>query len=811
MARRDPGAWKAKHLVLFVVIALLVTIAVSSMNWAVGSKHSQDSKSSMDLETVLAGLDGSSILPGSLDPSNTISARPLSFVFDPDGLFVSDARTAGLTIPFDERAFLASQDWDLPDAHGVYVLSVSHQLFCIDFIGNALLREAPGSGWQRQDSGSDDIFHHCIEYLTQTTICAADLALERATIHVDPGPEHKWRPSGVLTNSSTHQCRDRPDIIAPILDVIIHNTTLMQPGYWLYAPHYESKVSALPGFLNNSQLQQGPYIYDTDGELAWSGTHLHEWSFVNDFKYHPWGEFSLLEGGTLRTSSPRGAEPMFLGPSLQRVSRMRMPSSVEKVNPHDLQLSNSGDTIVVEKSIAGPKPQDGGFQMIEDHVFEIDRHTGDVLFSWNSSEHIPTPKPRVVDLEGFAQIVEMHFLRVNSVDRTSSGDYLISGRGTNTIYLISGVDGAVLWRLGGKDSPSSDFELQNFTFSAQHDARMLHLNNSGVTTISFLDNASDGYETSETTSAGFVVALNHKDKTASLLSRMSRPDGGISDRRGNVQALPDKGFSICWSQHGWVTEFDRDGRNVVEARFRDDNLYTYRAFKVLEADLKAIASAELPAVIAFKLQSDEHRGGDAFSFTTYVSWNGGFGVSSWRVFGCIAMPSPGSTGDSQGLSDCEGHWSSLTSALRQEFETQLHHTSETAIAWVYVEGLDGSGKSLAQSEPTAIRSLEIEGGPTPVQEHQQAMPLISSAIQDGKSQDGKSTILTSQATASIQAESPQYRIHGLYVLSKTPDPRFVSWITWLLVLWCTVMAITSIICLICCQFHGKVARESTRS
>ncbi|KAK4493598.1 hypothetical protein PRZ48_015265 [Zasmidium cellare] len=390
----------------------------------------------------------------------------------------------------------------------------------------------------------------------------------------------------------------------------------MQSGYWLYAPHYESKDEALPGSLNDSRLQQGPYIYDTDGELAWSGTHLYDWSFVNDFKYHPWGEFSLLEGGTLRTSSPRGAEPMILGPSLGNVSRLGMPELVAKVNPHDLQLTNRGKTIVVEKAIAGSTTGDRGFQTIEDHFFEIDRHTGEILFSWNSSEHIPTPKPRVVDLEGFAQIVEMHFLRVNSVDRTSNGDYLISGRGTNTIYLISGVDGSVLWRVGGQDSPSSDFKLQNFTFSAQHDARMLHFNESGITTISLLDNASDGYETSGTTSAAFVVALNHTDKTASLLARMSRPDGGISDRRGNVQALPEGRFSICWSQYGWVTEFDGEGRNIVEARFRDDRLYTYRAFKVASADLKGMGAAEVPVIAASKLQSDKLEStGDAASFS----------------------------------------------------------------------------------------------------------------------------------------------------------------------------------------------------
>ena len=82
-----------------------------------------------------------------------------------------------------------------------------------DFIGNALLQETVNNGWQRQDSGNDGIFHHCIEYLTQTTMCAVDAALEKATIKIDPGSVYRWRPSGVLTNTTMHQCRDIRKVI----------------------------------------------------------------------------------------------------------------------------------------------------------------------------------------------------------------------------------------------------------------------------------------------------------------------------------------------------------------------------------------------------------------------------------------------------------------------------------------------------------------------------------------------------------------------------------------------------------------------
>ena len=80
-------------------------------------------------------------------------------------------------------------------------------------------------------------------------------------------------------------------------------------------------------------------------------------------------------------------------------------------------------------------------------------------------------------------------------------------RYTSAIYKISGVDGSIIWRLGGKLSNFS----QNFNFSSQHDARFLVVN-STTTVISFLDNASDELgrqPPTSNTSAIKVVALDN--------------------------------------------------------------------------------------------------------------------------------------------------------------------------------------------------------------------------------------------------------------------------------------------------------------
>src|ERR1700744_3370003 len=76
---------------------------------------------------------------------------------------------------------------------------------------------------------------------------------------------------------------------------------------------------------------------------------------------------------------------------------------------------------------------------------------------------------------------------INSVDKNSEGDYLLSTRYTNAIYKVSGKDGSIVWQLGGDHN---SFVMDGFNFSKQHDARFIE-QNATTTIISFLDNASD--------------------------------------------------------------------------------------------------------------------------------------------------------------------------------------------------------------------------------------------------------------------------------------------------------------------------------
>ena len=113
------------------------------------------------------------------------------------------------------------------------------------------------------------------------------------------------------------------------------------------------------------------------------------------------------------------------------------------------------------------------------------------------------------------------------MDKTKDGDYLISARYTNTIYKVSGVDGSILWRLGGK---RSDFQLlDGLNFTSQHDIR-IQSENDTVTLITIFDNASDNggrQAPSSRCSSGKLIALytTASPMIAKLIQQWDRPDG----------------------------------------------------------------------------------------------------------------------------------------------------------------------------------------------------------------------------------------------------------------------------------------------
>lgn len=271
----------------------------------------------------------------------------------------------------------------------------------------------------------------------------------------------------------------------------------------------------------------------------------------------------------------------------------------------------------------------------------------------------------------------------NSVDKTPDGDYFLSSRHTDTIYKVSGKDGHIIWRLGGK---MSDFGHGDWTFSRQHDIR-LREQNATHTVLSILDNARgiDSQEPTYPESRGLLLALDEKAMTVSIIQQIDHPDGlgNYAPRRGNYQALPGGSIFMGWSERAIQSEHAPDGTLLMHARLSADWLGSYRSYKFNFTG----HPTEKPAVFSIASMLDD----GSFVTTIYVSWNGATEVAYWNLYKTTA--------------DDETR-SLIATVQRSGFESVAEYTG--LAKYVLLEGVDQNGDILGESAVThTIQSTNI--------------------------------------------------------------------------------------------------------
>ena len=397
----------------------------------------------------------------------------------------------------------------------------------------------------------------------------------------------------------------------------------------------------------------------------------------------------------------RSESGIVLNNQYEEIFRLLLP---HRLDCHEFRPQPDGKTILhtwnqrVEKEIEGAGLShvsegenkrlvlNGGFR-------ETDTVTHEPVFDWDPFEH-GVQLNESYDTTGVGWVgTDDHsdawdYIHVNSVDKTTLGDYVVSARHTSTIYKVSGVDGHVIWRLGGK---KSDFVMDDdVPFFWQHHVAFLSENETH-TIISVFDNAGEdkGRNTSipQMVSKGKLIVLNTASEpmTANLLRVFERPDGARSPMGGSVYTLGDDpataNIFINWVIPGYVSEYDAENRLILEARFESDKVKGYRAFKSHFVG----RPIESPA---FKLVPVGYAK-DAAASAFYVSWNGATEVASW-VF--------------HGAHNGSGPFKLLATVKKRGFETSW--VMPGVVQYAYAEGLDANGHSLGKS---AVEPLIWQG------------------------------------------------------------------------------------------------------
>jgi len=226
-------------------------------------------------------------------------------------------------------------------------------------------------------------------------------------------------------------------------------------------------------------------------------------------------------------------------------------------------------------SMGGPADQ----KVFDGIVQEIDIRTGQVLFQWDSADHVPY-RDSHEPLPGSADMA-WDWFHINAVHLDTDGNLLISSRFTWTIYKVNLRTGAIMWQLGGKHStfalkaaPGQKLDRAGEIFAFQHDPEAL-----GGNVYTVFDDESDGTSTLYSSSRAVTIRLDPATRTATLIKSVNQPEGLTAGATGNAQTTKNGDLFVSWGGLSYFSEFSPSGKLLFNAKL-SDGVATYRAYRL---------------------------------------------------------------------------------------------------------------------------------------------------------------------------------------------------------------------------------------
>jgi hypothetical protein len=399
-------------------------------------------------------------------------------------------------------------------------------------------------------------------------------------------------------------------------------------------------------------LQWGPMIVDPRGSLVWFKPLPGPRSIAADVRVQRYRGHAVLTWwqGIQNYGNPAPNEDVIVDSRYQRVATVRAGNGLT-TDLHEFSITPQNTALVTAYRLV--RVNGGHLPVVNCFVQEIDIPTGNVIFQWDSLDHIP-PGDAYGRPSPFGTLDD--YFHVNSVDREADGNLVISGRNTYAVYEIDHRTGKVLWELGGKH-PS--FTMGPGTRTVlQHDATV---HPGGLITI--FDNEDWGKVDMQ--SRVVLERLDPASHAVSLVRELDHSPSLFSPWEGSAQLLPGGQMFVDWGGLPQFTEFDRGGQQIFEGRFTGGS----SSYRVYEHAWHAQPSTR-PAIAVSR------SGGSAT--VVYASWNGATDVSRWRVLA-------GERRTSLTL---------IAVAPRSGFETSL---SVPADHYFAVQALSRSGRVLRES------------------------------------------------------------------------------------------------------------------
>jgi hypothetical protein len=406
-------------------------------------------------------------------------------------------------------------------------------------------------------------------------------------------------------------------------------------------------------------VQWGPMIVDPHGSLVWFDPvrHANTWA-ANVHSQQLLGQPVLTWWQGFVNAGIGQGHDVILDDHYRPIAAVRAGNGLS-ADLHEFKITAQDTALITAYSLVHwPGSSIGGrkdMSVLNCTVQEIDIPTGNVLFQWDSLDHVPLSdsytKPPASNRHPY------DYFHINSVQEDSDGSLVISARNTWAVYDVNHSTAALMWQIGGKHS---SFKMGPGTATAfQHDAR-LHAD--GLMTI-FDDGGSPRVHSQSRVVLERVNTTNH---TVTLVHQFDHSPKLLVSVEGSAQLLPSGDVFVGWGQQPYVSEFDASGRQIFDGRIVGPNT-NYRAF-----DEPWTAQPASPPAVAIR------RDADGVS-TAYATWNGATDVAAWELLG---GPSPAAL-------------QRLAVVPRHGFETAIPVHDEQP--YFQVRALGSTGQQLASS------------------------------------------------------------------------------------------------------------------
>jgi hypothetical protein len=213
---------------------------------------------------------------------------------------------------------------------------------------------------------------------------------------------------------------------------------------------YRDKAKSFAGYTVYSPVRgHHADLLDTEGRV------VHQWHHAEGIQHLKWLSNGRLLVQTLPPESSEGLENT--GGLTGALLELDQDSNVvweyrDLYMHHDYQRLDNGNTLVVRwaklpadvsaRVQGGHIADDDPDWMWGDEVREIDP-AGEVVREWRSWDHLSTDHHIKCPLES-----RKEWTHLNSIELTSTGDWLLSFRLTSVVAIVDGSTGDVRWRWG---------------------------------------------------------------------------------------------------------------------------------------------------------------------------------------------------------------------------------------------------------------------------------------------------------------------------------------------------------------------------